>query len=122
MANARPVISTNVGGVIDLLGPELEATAAGGWTVCERGMSVPPGDAAAFSSGLACLVRDARLRGALGDRGQTYVVRHYSKERLFRDVALLYEGLLAGPDTDEAPGPSGPTVNRPLILPEAAAP
>ena len=49
MANARPVIATNVGGVVDLLGPVVED---GLFKVCERGISVPAGDSAAFAAGL----------------------------------------------------------------------
>jgi len=45
MANARPVISTAVGGVVDLLGDQLSASNDGAFAVCERGVRVRPGDA-----------------------------------------------------------------------------
>jgi glycosyltransferase involved in cell wall biosynthesis len=95
MANARAVIATNVGGVVDLLGPARMGAPAGGWTLCERGLSVPPGDAAAFSNGLGRLVADTRLRRDLGDRGRAFVEGHYAKERLLRDMVALYDELLS---------------------------
>jgi glycosyltransferase involved in cell wall biosynthesis len=92
MANARPVISTAVGGVIDLLGPE--SSKQDGYTVCERGISVPTGDVEAFARGLDRLVQDDLLRRQLGREGQQFVAQNYGLERLVSDVAALYDELL----------------------------
>jgi glycosyltransferase involved in cell wall biosynthesis len=92
MANARPVIATDVGGVIDLVGEEA-GPAGPGYGVRERGVLVRPDDAEAFTRALAHLVGDARLRGELGRRGHEFVQRCYAKERLLEDVAELYDGL-----------------------------
>src|SRR5205823_1759720 len=62
MANARAVIATAVGGVVDLLGPPVSEDRHGRYVVCERGLSVPAGDAQGFAAGLALLVTDGRLR------------------------------------------------------------
>jgi glycosyltransferase involved in cell wall biosynthesis len=94
MANARAVIATNVGGVVDLLGPAQEAPRADAATLCERGLLVPAANAAAFCEGLTRLVHSASLRGELGERGHAFVEQHYAKERLLRDIARLYEDLL----------------------------
>lgn len=92
MANARPVISTAVGGVVDLLG---EARAAGnGFTICERGVNTQPDNAEGFFAGLDHLARDAKLRGELGGRGERFVHSNYSKERLFGEIKSLYNDLL----------------------------
>src|SRR5882762_5676143 len=40
MLNARPVISTAVGGVIDLLGETIAASSGPGYAICARGISV----------------------------------------------------------------------------------
>jgi len=55
MANARPVIATLVGGVVDLLG---YVVADGQFKICERGIGVPAGDVDAFAAGLARLIED----------------------------------------------------------------
>jgi glycosyltransferase involved in cell wall biosynthesis len=104
MANARPVIATAVGGVVDLLGGRVEAMLRRrhAWHVCERGVQVRAGDAAAFAGGLAHLVEGEELREQLGARGRRFVEEKYSKERLVADVLGLYEGLLGG----DASGPA----------------
>ena len=92
MANERPVVATNVGGVVDLLGATLAE--GDGYTVCERGLSVASGDVEGFAEGLNRLVRDDGLRKELGERGHEFVVRNYAKERLIDDISNLYEQLL----------------------------
>ena len=91
MANARPVVATSVGGVVDLLGEVVED---GPYKVCKRGLSVPPGDEEAFVAALSRIIRDRSLRQELGDRGLEFVEVNYSKERLFEDIKGLYAELL----------------------------
>jgi glycosyltransferase involved in cell wall biosynthesis len=94
MANARPVISTAVGGVVDLLGQTLSEGRDGGFVVCERGVRVRPDDARGFAAGLAQLIADESLRREIGERGLQFVLAHYSKERLLADIKSLYADLL----------------------------
>jgi len=94
MANARPVISTAVGGVIDLLGEPLSASQGASCEVRERGISVPSGDASAFADGLQRLVNNADLRREIGERGLQFVSASYSKDRLLDDMKRLYADLL----------------------------
>jgi glycosyltransferase involved in cell wall biosynthesis len=94
MANARPVISTAVGGVVDLLGCPTSLDSSASFEICQRGVSVPPGNPSAFAAGLALLVGDQQLRREIGERGLEFVESNYSKERLLNDVAALYEDLL----------------------------
>jgi glycosyltransferase involved in cell wall biosynthesis len=91
MANGRAVISTSVGGVVDLLGAVVEA---GLFKTCERGLSVAPGDAQSFAAGLHRLVSDATLRSELGTNGFKFVQSNYRKERLLNDIEGLYDDLL----------------------------
>jgi len=103
MANARAVLATDVGGVVDLLGARDEASSSSGsggddddtrgWRVCERGVLVRPGDAEAFCEGLAHLASDGALRAELGERGRRFVEGRYSIDRLLADVSRLYEEL-----------------------------
>ncbi|HLL70697.1 MAG TPA: glycosyltransferase [Pyrinomonadaceae bacterium] len=98
MANARAVVATGVGGVVDLVGQPFEATAEdAAYTICERGVRVRTGDAEAFCDALHLLVTNEELRRTLGERGQAFVAEHYSKERLVKDVLNLYSELLPSP-------------------------
>jgi len=94
MANARSVISTAVGGVVDLLGDRQPQEGSESFTLCLRGISVPPEDASAFAAGLARLVADATLRRETGERGLQFVASNYSVERLTNDIKKLYEDLM----------------------------
>jgi len=94
MANARPVISTAVGGVVDLLGAPVSAETDSPFIVRERGLSVRSGDAAGFAAGLDRLVGDIGLRREIGERGLQFVTGNHSKERLLEDVKALYADLL----------------------------
>ena len=91
MANARPVIATSVGGVVDLLGSVQEE---GDYNVCERGISVRPYDVDAFAAGIGRLIEDRSLRDQLGKRGLEFVDHNYRKERLLEDIKDLYGQLL----------------------------
>jgi glycosyltransferase involved in cell wall biosynthesis len=90
MANARPVVATAVGGVVDLLGDVVED---GPYQVCRRGIAVPPGDEEAFVAALSRIIRDRSLRQEMGERGLEFVEVNYSKERLFEDIKDLYKEL-----------------------------
>lgn len=90
MANARPVVATSVGGVVDLLGEVVED---GPYRVCRRGIAVPNGDEEAFVAALSRIIRDRSLRQELGERGLEFVEVNYSKERLFEDIKNLYGEL-----------------------------
>lgn len=96
MANARPVVSTLVGGVVDLLGPMVSKDAEAPYVLCERGIGVPSGNSEAFASAMALLVRDEGLRREIGEAGLQFVTSRYSKDRLLDDVRQLYADLHAG--------------------------
>jgi glycosyltransferase involved in cell wall biosynthesis len=102
MANARPVIATAVGGVIDLLGEPLVRTGRESdgldptFIVRERGISVAPDNAEAFAAGLRKLIEDSTLRRETGARGLQFVTAQYSTDRLLKDIAQLYAELLRG--------------------------
>lgn len=96
MFNARPVISTAVGGVVDLLGESNSEDPDASFVLCQRGISVRSPDPLAFAAGLAQLVDAAELRREIGERGLQFVASHHSKERLLDDVRALYADLLKG--------------------------
>ena len=88
MASGKAVISTAVGGVVDLLG-EIE-TEQDGFAICRRGVRVDSGDAEGFYNGLTLLSKDADLLDRLAANGKEFVQNNYSKDRLVKDVSRLY--------------------------------
>jgi glycosyltransferase involved in cell wall biosynthesis len=96
MANSKPVISTAVGGVVDLLG-KIESQ-KDGFNICERGVSVASEDAEGFFKGLLYLVQDKDLQVKLGIAGKKFVLKNYDKERLIADIADLYRSLVKKTD------------------------
>jgi glycosyltransferase involved in cell wall biosynthesis len=96
MANARPVISTSVGGVVDLLGKSVSPESNSPFVICERGLRVPVSDEVAFAEGLGYLIDDSILRREIGERGLLFVESNYSKNRLLEDVSALYTALMSG--------------------------
>ncbi|MDQ3132252.1 MAG: glycosyltransferase [Acidobacteriota bacterium] len=88
MANEKPVISTAVGGVIDLLGET--QTEADGFTVCERGIKISANSAEDFYKGLIYLAKNETLQKSLAVAGKEFVEAKYSKERLVGDIKELY--------------------------------
>lgn len=82
-AAARPVISTNVGGVADII---LDG---------QTGFVTPPGDVAAFGDAMVRLVNDDTLRAQLAAAGRAHVQDKYSYQRLVRDMSSYYHELLA---------------------------
>ncbi|MCB1025239.1 MAG: glycosyltransferase family 4 protein, partial [Acidobacteria bacterium] len=91
MASGKPVISTLVGGVTDLLGAVNEDH--NGFAIRQRGISVESKDVSGFCLGLKHLVSEKQLRSALAENGSKYVKAEYSKARLVEDIKQLYRGL-----------------------------
>ena len=96
MANGIPVVSTAVGGVVDVLGPVSQNvnTGNGTYAIRARGFSAASGDADGLTAALARLFADGELVGRMGQRGRDHVRAKYSKDRLTADIVSLYDGLL----------------------------
>ncbi len=92
MAARRPVISTIVGGVSDLLGRAIEDE--DGFGIYERGLGVASGNSYGFAKGLIYLAKNEKLRFDLSEKGHKFAINNYGKERLISDIQLLYRRLL----------------------------
>lgn len=88
MSNGRPVVSTEVGGVCDLMGRRLASL--DGCSVWDHGITVPSRDTEAFARAVRYLSERPELRSEMGKRGQAFVHSRLSKERLVRDTETLY--------------------------------
>ncbi len=91
MANEKAIISTAVGGTIDLLGTIEQKF--NGFQTCERGLLAASGDAEGFFNGLIYLAKDEKLRKKLGANGESFVQMQYGKARLVHDIQNLYREL-----------------------------
>jgi glycosyltransferase involved in cell wall biosynthesis len=93
MASERPVVSTLVGGVADLLGETRERIAAG-VQLHERGVAVTANDHESFATALIYLAKNEKVRLNVSAAGRAFVVSNYSKERLVSDIKSLYRNLI----------------------------
>lgn len=77
-AAAKPVVSTNVGGVKDVVADN------------QTGYITDPGDAEAFAEALLKLVNNKEMRDFFGTQGRKFVQANYSYQRLVRDMSEFY--------------------------------
>jgi glycosyltransferase involved in cell wall biosynthesis len=84
LAAARPVVSTRVGGVPEVVIDEV------------TGLTVPPSDPAAMAGSVLKLLRDRDLAARLASAGRRHVYPRYDSSRLVDDVRSLYLRELAG--------------------------
>ena len=91
MANEKAVVSTDVGGVRDLLGAVKEQKK--GFQICERGISAASDDAQGFCEGLIYLAKNEKMRKILSENGKGFVEARYGKARLVDDIENLYREI-----------------------------
>jgi glycosyltransferase involved in cell wall biosynthesis len=96
MANARPVVATDVGGVRDLMGDiDQHSNGKDGYTRAQHGILVNSGDGEGLARALSFLHENRRVSEEMGKRGKEFVLNHYSIERLVKDIESLYKEILA---------------------------
>jgi glycosyltransferase involved in cell wall biosynthesis len=78
LAAARPVVSTNVGGVSEVV--------VDGAT----GLTVPPDEPLQLAAAMERLIRDRALAEQLGNAGRRHVYPRYDSSRLVEDMRALY--------------------------------
>jgi len=95
MAASVPVISTDVGGVRDLLGAEDGSPPSDGFKICERGILCQKNDAKGLANGLTYLtVNHTRENQELLTRARLFVEKKFSQKRLLNDIESLYLDLM----------------------------
>lgn len=85
MAAGKPVVSTNVGGVGDLI---LDG---------ENGLLVPSNDPQGLADAMLYLLRKPERRKMMGRAGRRKAYPQFDKKRLLDDVDSLYQKLLEAP-------------------------
>jgi glycosyltransferase involved in cell wall biosynthesis len=81
-AGNRPIISTRVGGIENVVIPN------------ETALLSEPEDEERFRENLLRMTDDAAMREAFGRKGWAFVKDKFTYERLVADVAKLYDSLL----------------------------
>ena len=81
-AAGKPVVSTNVGGVSDVVMNE------------QCGYVTSPGEANEFAAGLLKLIECDEQRKTLGGFGHDFVQNKFSYRRLVRDMSDYYHRLI----------------------------
>lgn len=92
MASGRAVVSTDVGGVSDLLGNPVDSVdkIKGNFKILERGIIVNSMDSVSFASALIFISKNSDLRKKLGIVGRDFTVKNFSSDRLMKDINNLY--------------------------------
>lgn len=94
MAAGKPIISTRVGGIEDLL----ESTVIkgdGGFSVASRGILISSGDADALAMAMIHLREKKDSNALMVARARGFAMRNFSKERLINNIYSLYRELQA---------------------------
>ncbi len=92
MASARAIVATDVGGVKDLMGLEIEAGIKPNtnFKVLERGILVNSQDPDSFSAALIFILQNNKLRKDMGMAGRDFVMNRFTDKRLIKDMENLY--------------------------------
>ena len=97
MASGKPFISTNVGGVRDLMvgiGKSVNGNHGGQFTVYDNGILVSSRDVYGFADALEYLALDHEKRVAMGRIGREFAKAQFTKEQLLKNIQTIYQKLL----------------------------
>ena len=83
MSSARPVVSTNVGSVDEIVDDGVD------------GFLVPSGDVDRFAARILDVIRDDDLATRFGAAGRTKVLAHFTVDNMVRQTELLFESAFA---------------------------
>lgn len=97
MASGRPVISSDVGGVRDILGSAVgpQEDEKHLFEQTERGILVKAGDREGFVEALAFCIASRQKRHSVVASARDFVKAHYASGRLIRDIEHIYQNLLS---------------------------
>ena len=93
MAAAKPVVSTDVGGVRDLLG-RTTTKSTGGYRLTQHGILVPSGEHEMLAHALRFISENRQLGKEMGANAREFVLENYSMEKLIKNIESLYMDLV----------------------------
>lgn len=91
MASGKPVISTKVGGVVDLLGTIVDHNI---YEITDCGFLIQSGDSNGLALAMQELIENDSLREKMGEKGREIVYPKYDISRLIENIKNLYEEMV----------------------------
>ena len=101
MASSVPVISTDAGGVRDLIGPPQSKYGSDGFEVCKRGMICRQGDTNGLVKGIKFVLMNTTFRQETSNAARKFAKRDYSSDRLLTEIESIYLNLIKGQSCDK---------------------
>lgn len=101
MASSVPVISTDAGGVRDLIGPPRSKYDLDGFEVCQRGLICRQGDANGLAKGIKFILMNSSFRQETSNVARKFVRRDYSADRLLTEIESIYLNLIKDQSCDQ---------------------
>lgn len=99
MASGKVIVATDVGGVRDLLGREININSDikinSGFKVLERGMVVKNKDFNSFAAALIFILQRNELRRNICILARNFARNRFTKNRLIEDIEKLYDNVLS---------------------------
>jgi len=93
MAAGTPVVSTDVGGVRDLFGRELDRTREG-FKITENGILIPSQSPQSLAMAITFIKENQPAIRKLTQNAKRFVLKTYTRERLIKDMENLYSELI----------------------------
>ena len=100
MASSVPVISTNAGGVLDLIGPPRSTFDLDGFEVCKRGLICSQGDANGLAKGIKFVLMNSSFQQETSNAARKFAIKDYSANRLLTETESIYLNLIEGQSRD----------------------
>ncbi len=94
MASSVPVISTDAGGVRDLMGSSRSKYDLDGFEVCQRGLICRQGAVNGLAKGIKFLLMNSTFRQETSDAAAEFARRDYSAGRLLTEIESIYLNLM----------------------------
>ena len=101
MASSVPVISTDAGGVRDLIGSLRSRFDLDGFEVCKRGLICRQGDADGLAKGIQFVLMNSGFRQEISNVACKFVRRDYSEDRLLTEIESIYLNLIEGQSCEQ---------------------
>lgn len=94
MSHGIPCIATTVGGNSELLEPEDEEILPGSYVVGKNGVLIRPDDVKGLSEAIFFLLRNEKVREAVGMRSRKVIKENYSIDSIAHKYIALYQRML----------------------------
>lgn len=94
MASSVPVISTDAGGVRDLLGILVPGASQDGFQVLERGILCRQDDPEGFAKGLQHVIQNRRIWEEISSSARSFVSHVYARTQLLKNIESVYLELV----------------------------